>query len=122
MQTPDYETYCKNITLTFPKLEKIEKDLKFMVTDTQMFIYHTLNGRFEEAESYRQSILHEQEQIKEELKPACPPTCLSPTPEDNVTMEYMPIEEAIPDTVDPVDNLLFTMDDLEISNDINVTE
>jgi hypothetical protein len=106
MQTPDYEAYCKNITLTFPKLEKIEKDLKFMDTDTQMFIYHTLNGRFEEAESYRQSILHEQEQIKQELKPVCP------TPEPETDLEDIPI----------IDLCNLTIEDLEledISNDIN---
>ena len=54
--------------LTYPKLEQIEKDLKIFDHDVQMFVYHTLNGRYEEAESYQMSILAEQEKMGSELK------------------------------------------------------
>jgi hypothetical protein len=54
--------------LTYPKLEQIEKDLKIFDHDVQMFVYHTLNGRYEEAESYQMSIMAEQEKMGSELK------------------------------------------------------
>jgi predicted HNH restriction endonuclease len=54
--------------LTYPKLEKIQADLAIFDHDTQQFMYHLLNGRYEEAQSYRNSILAEQEQLKLELE------------------------------------------------------
>jgi hypothetical protein len=54
--------------LTYPKLEKIEKDLALFDHDTQQFMYHLLNGRYEEAQSYRNAILAEQEQLKLEME------------------------------------------------------
>lgn len=51
-------------------LEKIQKDLKDFDYDTQMFIYHKMNGRDEEAQSYLDAILEVKKAIVNELKPA----------------------------------------------------
>ncbi len=48
-------------------LEKIERDLEHFEHDLQMFLYHKLNGRDNEAESYLNAYKYEQNAIKNEL-------------------------------------------------------
>lgn len=58
----DMEIEKKPVTL-----EKIQKDLEYFDHDLQMFLYHKLNGRDSEAESYLNAYKYEQNAIKKEL-------------------------------------------------------
>lgn len=58
----DMEIEKKPVTL-----EKIQKDLEHFDYDLQMFLYHKLNGRENEAESYLNAYKFEQNAIKKEL-------------------------------------------------------
>ena len=50
-----------------PSLEKVMKDLENFQYELQLYCYHKLNGRDEEAQSYMDCYLEEQKQIKSEL-------------------------------------------------------
>ena len=58
----DMEIEKKPVTI-----EKIQKDLEYFDYELQMFLYHKLNGRDNEAESYLNAYKHEQKAIKNEL-------------------------------------------------------
>jgi hypothetical protein len=55
-----------------PSIEKVFKDLEGFGYETKMYVYHKLNGRDEEAESYLNTYKYEQEQIIKELEPIKP--------------------------------------------------
>lgn len=51
-----------------PSLAKVMKDLKNFDYELQMFCYHKLNGRDDEAQSHLDTYKNEQSKITEELK------------------------------------------------------
>lgn len=50
-----------------PSLEKVMKDLDGFQHEIKMYVYHKLNGRDDEAQSYLDTYNEEQTQMKEEL-------------------------------------------------------
>ena len=52
-----------------PSLEKVQKDLQHFDYELQMYCYHKLNGRDEEAQSYLDSYNSVQEALASELIP-----------------------------------------------------
>lgn len=50
-----------------PSLEKVMKDLDGFSHEIIMYVYHKLNGRDEEAQTYLDTHKEEQEQMKKEL-------------------------------------------------------
>lgn len=50
-----------------PSLEKVMKDLEGFSHEIIMYVYHKLNGRDEEAQTYLDTYQEEQQQMKEEL-------------------------------------------------------
>jgi hypothetical protein len=50
-----------------PSLEKVMKDLDGFEYELKMYVYHKLNGREAEAQTYLDTYRCEQHQIKEEL-------------------------------------------------------
>jgi hypothetical protein len=50
-----------------PSIERVFRDLEGFGYETKMYVYHKLNGRDEEAETYLNTYKHEQKQMKEEL-------------------------------------------------------
>ena len=50
-----------------PSLERVFRDLEGFSYETKMFVYHKLNGRDEEAETYLNTYKQEQKKMKEEL-------------------------------------------------------
>ena len=65
-----------------PSLEKVFKDLDGFTYETKMYVYHKLNGRDEEAETYLNTYKYEQKLMMEELKP-CDTSQLKPSSNDN---------------------------------------
>lgn len=55
-----------------PSLERVFRDLEGFSFETKMYVYHKLNGRDDEAESYLSTYQYEQKQMKEELEPLIP--------------------------------------------------
>jgi hypothetical protein len=55
-----------------PSIEKVFKDLEGFQYETKMYVYHKLNGREDEAQSYLNTYKFEQEQIMKELEPIEP--------------------------------------------------
>ena len=59
----------KSIEKVFkPSIEKVFKDLEGFQYETKMYVYHKLNGREDEAQSYLNTYKYEQEQIMKELE------------------------------------------------------
>ena len=52
-----------------PSLEKVQKDLQYFDYELQMYCYHKLNGRDEEAQSYLDTYNSVQEALANELIP-----------------------------------------------------
>ncbi len=52
-----------------PSLEKVQKDLQHFDYELQMYCYHKLNGRDEEAQSYLDTYNSVQEALASELIP-----------------------------------------------------
>lgn len=48
-------------------LEKVKKDIPFLPHDIQLYCYHKMNGRDDEAEQYRMTYLYEHEKKRLEL-------------------------------------------------------
>jgi hypothetical protein len=61
-----------------PSLERVFRDLEGFGYETKMYVYHKLNGRDAEAETYLNTYKQEQRQMIEELEPIKP------------TIEYLP--------------------------------
>ena len=61
-----------------PSLEKVFKDLEGFTYETKMYVYHKLNGRDKEAETYLATYKHEQKLMKSELEP-----CVIPLKQDS---------------------------------------
>ena len=55
-----------------PSMERVFRDLEGFGYETKMYVYHKLNGRDDEAESYLNTYKYEQKQMKEELEPLIP--------------------------------------------------
>jgi len=55
-----------------PSLERVFRDLEGFGYETKMYVYHKLNGRDTEAETYLDTYKHEQKQMLEELQPVVP--------------------------------------------------
>lgn len=51
-----------------PTLEKVINDLKYLDYELQMYCYHKLNGRDEEAQTYLDAYFEFQDAIKQDLK------------------------------------------------------
>lgn len=51
-----------------PTLEKVQSDLKYIDYELQLYCYHKLNGREEEAQTYLDAYLYSQSEIKQDLK------------------------------------------------------
>lgn len=52
-----------------PTMEKIQRDMAHFDFEIQMYIYHKLNGRDGEAQSYLDAYFEQQDLMREELKP-----------------------------------------------------
>lgn len=77
------------------KLEKIQKDLEGFDYDIQMYMYHKLNGRDDEANTYLNAYVNDINDKMLELKPVDNEFMKStpePTPEMNLTIDLKPIE------------------------------
>jgi hypothetical protein len=55
-----------------PSIERVFRDLEGFGYETKMYVYHKLNGRDEEAETYLNTYKQEQKQMMEELVPMIP--------------------------------------------------
>lgn len=66
-----------------PSLERVFRDLEGFGFETKMYVYHKLNGRDEEAESYLSTYQYEQKQMKEELEPLIPLPKIEELKEEN---------------------------------------
>ena len=53
--------------------EKVQKDVVGFSHDIQMYCYHQLNGRFEEANTYLETFKDAQDSIGKELTPVVEP-------------------------------------------------
>lgn len=52
-----------------PSIERVFRDLEGFGYETKMYVYHKLNGRDDEAESYLNTYKQEQKQMLQELQP-----------------------------------------------------
>lgn len=59
----------KKTRIKKPTIEKVMADMKDFDYELQMYCYHKLNGRDEEAQGYLDAYFEQQDLIKEELKP-----------------------------------------------------
>lgn len=73
-----------------PSIERVFRDLEGFGYETKMYVYHKLNGRDEEAESYLNTYKQEQKQMMEELVPMIPKIENLQVEEVKPRIEYLP--------------------------------
>ena len=73
-----------------PSIERVFRDLEGFGYETKMYVYHKLNGRDEEAETYLNTYKQEQKQMMEELVPMIPKMELPKEEDIKPRIEYLP--------------------------------